>query len=143
MISIDITVLFHIINMIVLMMVLNKILYRPVLSLMDRRLGHLEAMNGEIEKLERRAREHQAEVDRKMHEAGVKAKKALDAARSEAEAARVERLAAVRSDAEQERERELAEVWASFDVARQELAADLDGVAREMAAKILGRSVAA
>lgn len=143
MISIDITVFFHIINMIVLMAVLNKILYRPILSIMDRRQENLDALGGEAEQFERHARDRQAEVDRKMREASVKAKKALEAARSEAEAAGAEKIAAIRQTAESEREQQLAEVRSSFDAARSELLAEVGGFGREMAAKILGRSIAA
>lgn len=143
MISIDITVLFHIINMLVLMAVLNRILYKPVLAVMDRRQGQMEFLSGAAEKFEQHARARQAELDRKLHEASVRAKRALEAARGEAERAGAERLAAIRAEAGSEKERQLAEIRASFDVARSELLGNINSVAQDMAAKILGRSVQA
>jgi len=143
MISIDITVLFHIINMLVLMAVLNRILYKPVLAILDRRHDTLDNLSGEAEQFDLHARARQTELDRKMHEAGVRAKKALEAARGEAERACAERLAVIRAEAGSEKERQLAEIRASFDVARSELLENINSVAQDMAAKILGRSVQA
>jgi F-type H+-transporting ATPase subunit b len=143
MISVDITVLFHIINMLVLMAVLNRILYKPVIAVMDKRHDTLDSLGGEVENFEQHARARQAELNRKMHEASVKAKKALEAARGEAERAGEERLAAIRAEAGSEKERQLAEIRASFDVARSELLGNINSVAQDMAAKILGRSVQA
>jgi F-type H+-transporting ATPase subunit b len=143
MISIDSTVLIHIINMIVLMIVLNQILYKPILAIMDRRQENMDAMAGDVEHFEQQARDHQALLNKKMHEASVKAKKALDAAKSEAEAVGAEKMAAIRLEADSEKERQLAEIRVSFDVARKELLDNINGVAQDMAAKILGRSVQA
>lgn len=143
MISVDITVLFHIINMLVLMTVLNRILYKPVIAAMDKRHDTLGNLGGEVEQFEQHARARQAELDRKMHEASVKAKKALEAARGEAERTGAERLAAIRAEAGSEKEQQLAEIRASFDIARSELLGNINSVAQDMAAKILGRSVQA
>lgn len=143
MISVDITVLFHIINMLVLMAVLNRILYKPVIAVMDKRHDTLGSLSGEAEQFEQHVRARQAELNRKMHEASVKAKKALEAARSDAERAGEERLAAIRAEADSEKEQQLAEIRASFDVARSELLGNINSVAQDMAAKILGRSVQA
>ncbi|WP_417911003.1 ATP synthase F0 subunit B [Candidatus Electronema sp. PJ] len=143
MISIDSTVFIHIINMIVLMVVLNRVLYKPILAIMDKRQENKDAMTGDVEHFEQQARDHQALVDKKMHEASIKAKKALDTAKSEAETVGAEKIAAIRAEADSEKEQQLAEIRASFDVARRELLDDINSVAQDMAAKILGRSVRA
>ena len=87
MISIDITLLIHIVNMIVLMFVLNAILYKPVLGMLDQRARKMTALNDEVAQYEETARQRQAELDKKMREASNRAKKALDGARSQAQAA--------------------------------------------------------
>ena len=143
MISVDITVLFHIINMLVLMAVLNRILYKPVIAMMDKRHETLDSLSGEAEQFGQHARARQAELDRKLHEASVKAKKTLEAARGDAERAGAERLAAIRAEAGREKEQQLAEIQASFDIARSELLGNINSVAQDMAAKIMGRSVQA
>jgi F-type H+-transporting ATPase subunit b len=143
MISIDITVLFHIINMLVLMTVLNRILYKPILSVIDRRQEKKDALTGEAEHFARHAHERQIELERKMREASSKAKSALERARNEAEADGTEKMAVIRQEAEREKEQQLAEIRDSIAAVRQELLADINGVAQDMAIKLLGRKLKA
>ena len=48
MITIDITLVIHIINMIVLMFVLNAILYKPVLGILEKRQEKLDALTSRL-----------------------------------------------------------------------------------------------
>lgn len=143
MITIDITLVIHIINMIVLMVVLNAILYKPVLGILQKRTEEIDSLNNDVEQFEKNARHRQAEVDKKMHEASMRAKKALDGARSEAQAAGAEKLAAIRQEAEGEKEKQLSELRSQIDAARKELQDNAAGFAQDMAGKILGRSLEA
>ena len=143
MITLDITLFIHIINMIVMMVILNAILYKPVLGILEKRREKFDALAQDVEEFEENARHRQAEVDRKMHEASMKAKKALDGARSEAQAAGAEKLAAIRKEAEGEKEKQLAELRTQIEKARKELGDNVAGFAQEMAGKILGRSLEA
>lgn len=143
MITIDITLVIHIINMIVLMVVLNAILYKPVLGILEQRKGKVDSLNNDVEQFEENARHRQAEVDKKMHEASMRAKKALDGARSSAQAAGAEKLAAIREQVDGEKEKQLNELRTQIDTARKELHDNVDGFAQEMAGKILGRSLQA
>ena len=143
MITVDITLVIHIINMIVLMFVLNAILYKPVLGILEKRQGKLDTLGNDVEQFEQNARHRQAEVDKKMRQASAKAKKALDGARSEAQAAGAEKVAAIRQEADGEKEKQLADVKTQVDTARTELLDNVTGFAQEMAGKILGRSLKA
>ncbi len=143
MITVDITLVIHIINMIVLMFVLNAILYKPVLGILEKRQGKLDTLGNDVEQFEQNARHRQAEVDKKMRQASAKAKKALDGARSEAQAAGAEKVAAIRQEADGEKEKQLADVKTQVDAARIELLDNVTGFAQEMAGKILGRSLKA
>jgi len=143
MISVDITVLIHIINMIALMFILNKVLYKPIIEIMEKRQDNLDALSDDVEKYERNAKDRQAKVDKKMREASAKAKEALDAARNKAGKAGAEKLAVVRREAEGEKEKQLAEVHAEFEETREELLGSMESFAQEMASKILGRSLEA
>ena len=100
MISIDVTLLMHIVNMIVLMLVLNAILYKPVLGILEKRAQKIESLNGDVAQFGQNARQRQAELDQKMREASNKAKKALDGARSQAQAAGAEELAVIRKESD-------------------------------------------
>jgi F-type H+-transporting ATPase subunit b len=143
MITVDITLVIHIINMIVLMVVLNALLYKPVLGILKKRQEKIDSLNNDVEQFEENARHRQAEVDKKMHEASMRAKKALDGARSEAQAAGAEKLAAIRKEADGEKDKQLTELRSQIDTARKELQDNAAGFAQEMAAKILGRSLEA
>ncbi len=143
MITLDITLVLHIINMLVLMVVLNIILYKPILGILEKRQEKMVALSNDVGQFEQNARHRQAEVDKKMREASAKAKKALDGARNEAQAAGAEKLAAIRQESDEVKEKNLAEIKAQFDSARKELLDNAAGVAQEMAGKILGRSIKA
>ena len=143
MITIDITMFIHIVNMVVLMIVLNAILYKPVQSILLKRQGKLDSLNKDVEQFEQNARHRQMEVDKKMREASAKAKDALDTARGEANAAGAEKLAAIKAEADGEKEKNLADIHTQIDAARKELQEGASDFAQEMAGKILGRSLEA
>ncbi|HEB70778.1 MAG TPA: hypothetical protein ENI88_14355 [Desulfobulbus sp.] len=143
MITIDITLVIHIINMVILMVVLNAILYKPVLGILQKRTEKIDSLNNDVEQFEENARHRQAEVDKKMHEASLRAKKALDGARSEAQAAGAEKLAAIREEADGDKEKQLSDLHSQIDTARKELQENAAEFARDMAGKILGRSLEA
>ena len=141
MISVDVTLLMHLINMIVLMFVLNAILYKPVLGILEKRAQKIESLNGDVAQFEQNARQRQAELDSKMREASNKAKKALDGARSQAQAAGAEKLAVIRKESDSVKEKQLAELRSQIDTARKELQGNAAAFAQAMAGKILGRSL--
>lgn len=143
MITIDITLVIHIINMIVLMVVLNAILYKPVLGILEKRTQKFDELNDDVAQFEQNARHRQAEVDKKIREASNKAKKALDGARAEAQASGAEKLAAIRQESDGEKEKQLGDIRSQVEAARTELQGNAAGFAKEMAAKILGRSLEA
>ncbi len=141
MISVDVTLLMHIINMIVLMLVLNAILYKPVLGILEQRARKVAALNDDVAQYEENARQRQAELDKKMREASNKAKKALDGARSQAQAVGAEKLAVIRKESDSIKEKQLADLRSQMEVARKELRDNTAGFAQAMASKILGRSL--
>jgi F-type H+-transporting ATPase subunit b len=141
MISIDITLLIHIVNMIVLMFVLNVILYKPVLGILEKRTQKIAALGGDVAQFEQNARQRQAELDKKMREASNKAKSALDGARAQALAAGNEKLAAMRKESDSAKEKQLVDLRAQIDAARRDLQGNAAGFAQAMAGKILGRSL--
>ncbi|HER63516.1 MAG TPA: hypothetical protein ENO11_06030 [Desulfobacteraceae bacterium] len=143
MITIDITMFIHIINMIVLMFVLNAILYKPVQSILRKRREKLDSLNKDVEQFEQNARHRQKEVDKKMREASARAKEALDSARGEAQAVGSEKLAGIRAEADSEKEKSLTDIRTQIDSARKELQEGASDFANQMAGKILGRSLEA
>ena len=74
MITIDITLVIQIVNMIVLMFLLNGVLYKPVRKILRERSEKLQGMQGDVAKFEKNARLRQEEVDAKMAKASGKGK---------------------------------------------------------------------
>lgn len=141
MITMDITLVIQIVNMIVLMFLLNGVLYKPVKRVLRERSEKLQGLQGEVTKFEKNARLRQEEVDAKLAKASAKAKAALDEARSEAQAAGDEKLASIKAEAEAYKEKELAQIHTQIDEARKSLQGNLEGFASAMAGKILGRGL--
>jgi F-type H+-transporting ATPase subunit b len=141
MISVDVTLLMHMVNMFVLMFVLNAILYKPVLGILEKRAQKIESLNGDVAQFEQNARRRSAERDEKIREASNRAKKALDGARAQAQAVGAEKLAAIRKESDSVKEEQLTDLRSQVEGARKELQGNVAGFAQAMAGKILGRSL--
>ena len=141
MVTVDITMVIQMINMVVLMFLLNGVLYKPVKKILKERSEKMQGMQNDVAKFEENARLRQEEVDAKMSKASGKAKAALDAARAEAQAAGDEKMASIKAEVDQFKEKQLADINTQIDAAQTELKANLDGFATDMASKILGRAL--
>ncbi|MEN8189479.1 MAG: ATP synthase F0 subunit B [Thermodesulfobacteriota bacterium] len=141
MITMDITLVIQMVNIVILMFVLNGIIYKPVRRVLRERAERLQSMQDDIATLEENARRRQEEVDAKMAKASGKAKAALDSARSSASAAGDEKLAAIKAEADEMKEKQLTEVRTEIGSAEKALQGNLDDFATAMAGKILGRSL--
>ncbi len=141
MVTIDITMVIQMINMVVLMFLLNGVLYKPIKKILEERSEKMQGMQNDVAKFEENARLRQEEVDAKMSKASGKAKAALDAARAEAQAAGDAKMASIKAEVEEFKEKQLADINTQIGTAQQELQANLDGFATGMASKILGRAI--
>ncbi len=141
MVTPDETLLFQIINMLIFMYFLNRMLYSPVKRILRERAAKLQGMHDEVDGYEQRAAERRKEVDAKMAAASTKAKAALDHARDEAQKAGDARLSAIREESEAMKKEQLAALASEVDAARSTLDAGIEGFAKEMAGKILGREI--
>lgn len=141
MITLDITLLIQIINIIVLMVVMNAVLYKPVRTVLEKRGRKVDSLNNDIDAFTKNAGLRQEEIDRKLQEARNKAKAELETARNAAHTVESETLATIRSRASADKETQLAAIKKEFETAKTELMGQVDGFAAEMAGKILGRSL--
>jgi len=141
MITMDITLVIQMINIIILMFLLNKVLYKPVLGILRERTKKMKGTQEEIQRFDKDAQLRQEEVDRKMAQASSKAKEALDSARAEAAAAGNEKLTAIKAEVDADREKKMTELKSQVESAGKSLQENLDTFAGDMAGKILGRSL--
>ena len=141
MITIDITVLIHIINILILIVVMNAVLYRPVRTALAKRKEEVEELSGAIDTFKKNAELRKEEISRKLTDARSRAKEEIDKARAAAQATTAESLAQVRQEAMSDKTDQLNEIEKQFADAQQQLSGQVDSYASEMAAKILGRSI--
>ena len=141
MIDIDITMPIHILNMLILIVIMNAVLYKPVRGIIRERLKKLGGLSSDIETFNKNAEQRMAEFERKIAETHAKAKMELEAMRATTQASGAEKIAQIRREAETAKSSQLAEVARQFAAVRETLKGELDGFAQAMAGKVLGRSL--
>ena len=141
MITIDTTMVIQILNILILIVVLNAVLYKPVRTILAKRKEKLAELSNEIDTFKKNAELRQEEINRKLSDARSRAKEELDKAKSSAQAVSAENLTAVRQETTAEKNTQLEEIQKQFADAQQQLQGQVDSFASDMAAKILGRAV--
>ena len=141
MITIDITVIIQIINILILIVVMNAVLYKPVRATLAKRKEKVDELANAIDTFTKNAELRKEEISRKLNDARSKAKEEIDKAKGAAQASTAESLAEVRQEATASKTAQLSEIQKQFTDARQQLSGEIDGFASGMAAKILGRSI--
>ena len=141
MITIDITVVIQIINILILIVVMNAVLYKPVRTALAKRKEKLAELATSIETFKKNAELRKAEITRKLNDARSRAKEEIEKSKSAAQASTAESLAKVRQEALANKTAQLSEIQKQFSDAQQQLSGQIDSFASDMAAKILGRSI--
>ncbi|MDX1775946.1 MAG: hypothetical protein R3297_05145 [Desulfobulbales bacterium] len=141
MITIDITVIIQIINILILIVVLNAVLYKPVRSVLAKRKEKLAELGNAIDDFKKNAELRKEEISRKLNDARIKAKEEIEEAKGDAQAATAESLAKVRQDATAHKTAQIDEIQKQFSDAQQQLSGQIESFASEMAAKVLGRAI--
>ena len=141
MITVDLTMPLHILNILILIAVLNTVLYRPVRGILRKRKEEIATMESDIVNFEKNAKLRLEEFDQKLNEARAKAKEQFDGVKKEAQDVSNEKVAEIRKASDAEKAEELGKIQAETESADKALRGELEGFAGEMASKILGRAV--
>ena len=141
MITIDITMLIHIVNILFLIVVLNAVLYRPVRQIIAARKQKIADLNNDVDTFNKNAKLRAEQFDQKFTEARRKAKAEFDAARNEAQAAGSEKLQQIKAEADKAKAAQLGAIAADVKTAEQTLKGQVESFATEMAGKVLGRTL--
>ncbi len=141
MITIDLTMPLHIINMLLLIVIMNAVLYRPIRSILIERDKKLSGLAKDIETFEKNSNLQLEEFNRKLAEARAKGKAEFETVKGAALAASGEQVAAIRKEADAGKADQLSKIQGQVTTAQQELKGQLDAFAGEMVNKILGRAV--
>jgi F-type H+-transporting ATPase subunit b len=141
MITVDITMPIHILNILFLIVVLNAVLYRPVRRILAERQQKIADLNNDVDTFNKNAQLRAEQFDQKFREARRKAKAEFDTARNEAQAAGAEKLQQIRTESDKAKAAQLSTVASEVKAAEQALKGQVGSFATEMAGKVLGRAL--
>ena len=141
MLSIDYTLFIQIANFLVLLLVLNLILYRPIRGILKQRKDEIDSNENMAKDWRERAARFSAELQETIaitRKEGLKEKEGLKNIGLEEEK-KILRKVSVSVEEKIIRKRE--EIQERLGKARQTLQSEVEGFSRELAEKLLGRSL--
>ena len=141
MITIDLTMPIQIANMLILIVIMNIVLYRPIRTILAEREKRISGLEKDVDEFNKNAKLRLEEFDAKLNDARTKAKAELVSVRGEAQAVGAEKRAGIRKEADGKKAEGIAQIEAQIATAGGELKGQVAGFATEMAAKIMGRAV--
>jgi F-type H+-transporting ATPase subunit b len=127
----------QIVNFLILVALLKRFLYRPVLDAMDRREQRIAQQLRDAEQREAQANARAREFQEKSADLDRRRQELLDQARDEAANKRRERLQEARSEVEHQRERWHAQLEQEWEDVRKSLRRRLAGAVTEAARRVL------
>lgn len=137
MIDINITLLIQLANFLVLMFVLDRLFYRPLLKAMDGRKARVEGLRAEAQRLRSDLEAKKEDYEERMDRARTLAVPIRLEQRAEAYETYRGKLAAARDEANRVLAEELADLDEVREKAWAELSARIDAVSDEMTERLL------
>jgi len=141
MIEIDLTMPFQIMFILIMIVIMNIVLYKPIRSILAEREKRVGGLEKDVEEFHKNAKMRLEEFDEKLNTARSRAKAELDRVRADAQAVGNEKVAEIRKTVEAHKAENQALIQTEFARASQELRGQVDGFARDIATKIIGRAV--
>ena len=135
----DSSVIWVIIFVLLMVFVLNRLLFRPVLKIMEERERAIRSAKELAERSASEARAATAEFERKIAAARAEIYRQTDEMRRIALAERADIVARTRTEAEAEIAAAAATLKAESDEARRTLSAEAEALGAAVAERILGR----
>lgn len=142
MIELNWSIFIQMINFLLLMFVLNKILYKPILKILDEREKKISAGQQEVKDLAAQGTKLVASYNEKLQAAKVEAMTSKANARKQAVGQVNAVIDAARKDAEQVILGVRQQVASEIEAAKKELEPELASMAATIAEQVLGRKVA-
>jgi F-type H+-transporting ATPase subunit b len=139
--DIDVTFLFQLGMLLTTLVVLNGVLLRPFLGVIEAREAKIEGARDKARDLELRGNAHMEQYQAQMRQARFKAAGERDAIRTEARAEERKMLAQVRNEIAEKMNVTRKQLTAAEAEAGRNLSAQTEALARQLVAKVLGREV--
>lgn len=141
MIEIDLTMPFQIAFILIMIVIMNIVLYKPIRSILTEREKRVSGLEKDVDEFHKNAKLRVEEFDEKLNGARSRAKAELDRVRAETQAIGNEKVTELRKEVEAHKAENQGLIQTEFAKANLELQGQVDGFAREIAGKIIGRSV--
>jgi F-type H+-transporting ATPase subunit b len=140
-ISLDGTLFIQMINFLILLWILNRFLYKPVLNILEQRRGRIRDSQQRVAELGRQAAQQWETYQRKLQEAKIEANTEKEKIKGEGLDTERKMLEEIRAEASQELEASRRKLEEESTKALDYLRSQADDIAVQIAEKILGRSV--
>ena len=141
MIKLDWTLLLQFANFMILLVVLNVLLFKPLRAVMAARKATIDGDLAKARSLDEQVQSQVAEYEAKLQEARQRGSQERTALRQAAQAEEARLLGNANEKASQRLQSLKDQVAGEAEVARQGLRSETDALARQIAGKVLGRSV--
>ena len=141
MIEIDKSLFIQLFNFLLMMIVLNYLLYRPLRNMIKQRKEKFEGLESDIDRFHGQAAEQESNIEAQLVEArrdGFTKKDELKSAGNEEEKVILNQAA---QEGEAALEKLKAQITEEIGVARESLRSELEVFSRELAQKVLGRNL--
>jgi len=141
MVDINSSVFIQIINFLALIFILNQLLYKPILQIMDRRKGIFDSTEAEIKRLQDTIDQKMAEYEAKIAQAKGEAMAQRGEIQKEGAEKGKEILDGARAEIQKMMDDFQIRLTQEVDGARTVLRSQSERISKEIAEKVLGRSV--
>ena len=137
----NVTILYQFANFLILLILLNFLLFKPIMRAINKRQGTIQSLADRVEKAKKDAGDFEKQYDEVMHEKKRPIIESKDAALSEANAGATKIIEKARFDLADELARIKGEIETEGNKVYAALRADVDRLSGEAAQKILKRSL--
>lgn len=141
MIDFDYSLFAELIGYLILLVILNAMLYKPIRKLLAERKARLSAIQTDVDKYERNAKGLLEDFDRKLADARSSGQVETEKLKTEAREEERQLSEASNKEAEAKKQELMAALSAEIDVARKDLTAKVESFAMEISQKLLGRAI--
>lgn len=141
MVSIDYTVFLQIINFLLLIFILNVLLYKPIMGILEKRQKQFDDSQEEIKRLNQDVEKKMLEYEEKSRQAKLAALELKNQAMAEGTETAKAVINAVRGEIPKIVESFNEKLGKEVEEARKILTGQSQKISREIAEKVLGRSV--
>ena len=135
----DGTIVLHIAIIITMVFVLNKLLFKPINTILEERESRTRGRSGEARETIRRVEENLASYENSLRKARAEGYKLLEQKQAEAFGERQQKISLVRQEVERQIEEEKGVIRAQAGEARATLEGEAASIASGISSQILGR----